>query len=138
VSSGHGTAIEEDREWGLEMRQCVGEWEELWGMALGLGIMTIELECVQGGDGVGEEDDNWWGWSGTGNLMWGRDHTVICTLGHPHHLLQQSHLAWPCMEVCRLGMEVWKVEGPAHEETKEPQPTGSMVVWNRSGQGSLK
>ena len=113
--------------------------EGLWGTALGLGIMTIKLEFVQGGDGVGEEDDDWWG-LGTGNSMWGRDRTVtvICTLGHPRHLLQQSHLAWPRMEVRGSGMEVWKVEGPAHRETEEPQPTGSRVVQNRSGQGSSK
>jgi len=29
------------------------------------------------------------------------------------------------MEVRGLGMEVWKVEGPTHQETEEPQPTGS-------------
>ena len=39
------------------------------GYSAGLGIMTTELECVQGGDGVSEEDDDRRGWLGAGNLM---------------------------------------------------------------------
>jgi hypothetical protein len=41
-------------------------------------------------------------------------------------------IVWPGldsrMEVRGSGMEVWKVEGPAHQETEEPQPTGSRVL----------
>ena len=36
---------------------------------VGLGIMTIELECVQGGDGVSEADYDRRGWLGAENLM---------------------------------------------------------------------
>jgi len=50
------------------MGRCFGKWEGL-GYSIGLGIMTIELECVQGGDGVSEEADDWWGWLGAGNSM---------------------------------------------------------------------
>jgi len=60
------------------MTRCFGEWEGLWGTALGLGIMAIELECVRGGDGVGELDDDRRGWLGAGNSMWGRARTVSC------------------------------------------------------------
>ena len=60
------------------------------------------------------------------------------SLGHPRRLLRQHRLPCPRMEVRGSGMEVWKVEGPAHQETEEPQPTGSRVLRNRSGRSSLK